>query len=93
MGGRPKSREVTGVRLTSLLPPTPLPVTAPSGTRQLAGEGVNSFHCWGVGGPSQLLSLFRGGGEGETQWPPSASIPPPPSLPEALFLPGPPGVI
>lgn len=86
-GARPKSREMTGVRLTSFLPPSS--VTAPSGTNWLAGEGVNSFHCWGGGGPSQLLSLFRGGGEGETQ----CLLPHPslPGLPEAPFLTGTPG--
>lgn len=68
MGGRPKSREVTGVRLTSLLlPPLSPRVTAPSGTGQQAGEGAQLLSVLGSGGPSQLLSLFRGGGEGETQ--------------------------
>ena len=73
-GGPP--RISGGDRGKAPFPPLPLPVTAPSGTSQLAGEGVNSLHRWRGGGPSQLLSLFRGGGEGETQWPPSASIPP-----------------
>lgn len=78
MGGRPKSREVTGVRLTSLRPSTALPVTAPSGTRQLAGEGVNSFHCWGVGDQVNSFHCLGAVGRGR----PSGLLPhpsPPPA--------------
>lgn len=78
-----------GDRGKAPLPPLPLPVTAPSGASQPAGEGgplpsslrvgdqVNSFHCLGEvgrGRPSGLL--------------PHPSLP---SLPEAPFLPGTPG--
>lgn len=75
MGGRPKSREVTGVRLTSFLNP-PTPVTDPLWDQPAHGGGGQLLSLLRGGGPSQLFSLFRGGGEGETGWPPSASIPP-----------------
>lgn len=88
-GGPPQISEVTGVRLTSLLPPPP--VTAPSGNNQLAGAGVNSFHCWGVG--DQVNSFHCFGAVGRRR--PSGFLPHPslPSMPEAPFLSGTPGGI
>ena len=87
MGGRPKSREVTGVRLTSLLlPPLSPRVTPPSGTGQQWGKGLNSFQCWGVG--DQVSSFHCLGAVGRGR--PSGLLPHPslPSVPEAPFLPG-----
>lgn len=78
-----------GDRGKAPLPPLPLPVTAPSGTSQLAGEGVNSLHRWGVGDQVNsfhcLGAVGRGRPNGLLQHP---SLP---SLPEAPFLPGTPG--
>lgn len=85
MGGRPKSREVTGVRLTSLpSPPTP-PRNGPSGTPPASGGGGQLLSLLGVGGPSQLLSLFRGGEWGD----PVAVASIPPSCQRPCFLPDP----
>lgn len=72
MGDLPKSREVTRVRLTSLLTPPPRhgPPPGPASSR----GGGQRLSLLGGRGPSQLFSLFRSGGEGETRWPPSASI-------------------
>ena len=72
-GGPPQISEVTGVRLTSLLP---TPRNGPLREQPASGGGGQLLSLLGGGGPSQLLSLFRGGGEEETQWLPSASIPP-----------------
>lgn len=73
-------------------PPHRPPRNGPLRDPPASGGGGQLLSLLGGGGPSQLLSLFRGGGEGETQWPPSASIPPT-SLPEPRFSPAPPGVI
>lgn len=70
-------------------PHPPPPVPAPSGTSPPAGEGVASFHCWGVGAQVNSLHCLGAVRRGR----PSGLLPHPvlPSLPEAPFLPGTPG--
>lgn len=78
-----------GDRGKAPLPPLPLPVTAPSGTSQLAGEGVNSLPRWGLGDQVNSFHCLGAVGRGR----PNGLLPHPslPSLPEAPFLRGTPG--
>ena len=77
-GGPPQSSG--GDRGKAHFPPptTALPVTAPSGTSQRAGEGVNSFRCWGVGDQVNSFHCLGAVGRGR----PSGLLPhpsPPPA--------------
>lgn len=85
MGGRPKSREMTGVRLTSFLTPPPRnsPAPGPASPRR---RGSTPFSAGGVGdqvNPSHCLGAVGRGRPGGLLPHPSL-----PSLPEAPFHPG-----